>query len=214
MAISLKKGQGVNLRKEDFDLSKITIGLGWDVIENKKGFFESIFTSKSDDYDLDAIAVLLGTNNKIQYFGKDDNGNSSIVGGDIVFFNSLMHFTQSIWLTGDNRTGEGDGDDEQIVVKLNEIPQEYAKILFLVSIYDADKRQQHFGNINNSFIRAVDARNKEICRFNLSGLNNFNNCKSLIFAEITRSGTTWSFNAIGTPQNIHSVADLIKPYLS
>ena len=122
MAIRLQKGQTINLSKEQNDLSQVTIGLGWDVRKEKRG----LFSPKVEDYDLDAIAFLLDSDGKVADLG------DKLIGGDVVFFNSLRHPSGSIWLTGDNRTGEGDGDDEQIICLLNKIPQRYDKILFIV----------------------------------------------------------------------------------
>lgn len=101
--------------------------------------------------------------------GNVENGKPTLVNGDIVFFNSLRHKSGQIWLTGDNRTGAGDGDDEQIIVKLNSIDPKYEKIVFIVQIYNGEKLQQHFGKVQNAFIRAVDGKNVEMARFDLSG---------------------------------------------
>ena len=141
MAINLQKGQTINLAKDQFDLSRVTIGLGWDV--KKKGFLASLF-SDSNDYDLDAIAFLLDKDGKVARLGNRLNG------GDVVFYNNLRHFSGNVYHTGDNRTGEGDGDDEQIVVKLNQIGEEYAKIVFIVSIYQGRQKRQDFGQIENA----------------------------------------------------------------
>ena len=213
MAVTLKKGQGVSLRKEENDLSSVTIGLGWDVAEEKKGFLGSLFGAKTEDYDLDAIAFLLGPEGNIQYFGTDSDGKPSIAGGDIVFYNSLKHPSGAIWLTGDNRTGAGDGDDEQIIVKLENLAAHYERIVFLVSIYQGKSKGQNFGKIRNAYIRAVDAKNREICRYNISGDISFSNYCALTFAEFIRNGSGWTFNAIGTPHETDNLRELINPYL-
>ena len=113
MAVTLKKGEGISLRKDgEFDLSMVTMGLGWDVTEPKKGLIGSIFGKKEEDYDLDAIAFLLGKDGKVHNLGQQgDNGTPTLVDGDVVFYNSLRHSSGAIWLTGDNRTGAGDGDE-------------------------------------------------------------------------------------------------------
>src|SRR5690242_10531669 len=122
MAINLTKGQTINLEKSQYDLSSVTIGLGWDV-RKSGGFFGSLFGGGNDDYDLDAIAFLLDQNDKVINLG-----NQQMLGGDVIFFNNMRHPSGNIWLTGDNRTGAGDGDDEQIIVRLNSLAPQYQKI--------------------------------------------------------------------------------------
>ncbi len=112
MSVSLSKGQGVSLKKNEYDLSSVTIGLGWDINEEKKGFLGGIFGKKEEEYDLDVIAFLCNSAGKVTDLGNVENGKPTLVNGDIIFFNSLRHKSGNIWLTGDNRTGAGDGDDE------------------------------------------------------------------------------------------------------
>ncbi len=213
MAVSLKKGEGVSLSKEQNDLSQITIGLGWDVVQPKsKGLLGSLFGKKEEDYDLDAIAFLLGENGKVNKLGNNENGRATLVGGDVIFFNSQRHPSGAIWLTGDNRTGAGEGDDEQIIVKLGELGSQYQRILFIVSIYDGKNKEQDFGKVSNAYIRAVDARGKEICRYNISGDASFSAYRSLTFAEVARQDSGWTFRAIGTPHETDSFVDLLTPY--
>lgn len=213
MAISLKKGEGVSLRKEEFDLSQVTIGLGWDVAVAKSSFLGGIFGKKEEDYDLDAIAFLLDAKGKITNLGNVTDGRPTLVNGDIIFFNSQRHPSGSIWLTGDNRTGAGDGDDEQIIVKPDQIPATTHRILFVVVIYDGKNRGQSFGKVQNAFIRAVDARNKEICRYSISGDATFSNYRSLTFAELVRQDGGWTFRAIGTPHETDQFVQLLNNYL-
>jgi stress response protein SCP2 len=214
MAISLKKGQGVSLKKSENELSEVTIGLGWDVAEEGTGFLGKIFGKKPEEYDLDAVAFLLNHNGKIANLGdRTANGAPSLVNGDIIFFNSMKHQSGTIWLTGDNRTGAGDGDDEQIIVKLDQLPNAYAKILFVVQIYQGIKKQQNFAKVKNAFIRAVDKNNKEMCRFDLSGEPSYANYRSLVFAELERQGSEWKFNAIGKPYSTDSFVDILKEYV-
>lgn len=212
MGVSLKKGEGISLRKEENDLSTLTIGLGWDVAK-PKGFLGKLFNTQ-EDYDLDAIAFLLGKNGKVNHLGKKDSeGYFSLVDGDIIFFNSMRHRSGKIWLTGDNRDGSGDGDDEQIIVKLNELPDEYQSIVFVVSIYQGIEKKQNFGNIENAFIRAVDAKGKEVCRFDISGNSSFSQYHSLVFAEVSRENGGWRFQAIGTPHAADRFDILLQNYL-
>lgn len=213
MGVNLKKGQGVSLKKAEDDLSLVTIGLGWDVAETKKGLFGSIFGGKKEeDYDLDVVAFLCGEDGKIHDLGSIENGRHTLRNGDIIFYNSLKHHSGHIWLTGDNRTGEGDGDDEQIIVKLNELSDKYAKIVFIVQIYNATKNGQNFGKVNNAFIRAVNSKGKELVRFDLSAGESFSQYRSILFAELVRESGGWKFNAIGTPSQADSFVSYIQSY--
>ena len=213
MSVSLHKGQGVSLRKNEYDLSSVTIGLGWDINEEKKGILGSLFGKKEEEYDLDVIAFLCNAQGKVTDLGNVENGKPSLVNGDIIFFNSLRHKSGQIWLTGDNRTGAGDGDDEQIIVKLNTLDPKYEKIVFIVQIYNGSKLQQHFGKVQNAFIRAVDAKNIEMTRFNLSGGPAFNQQCSMLFAELVRESTGWKLNAIGEPSDSDTFVTHLKNYL-
>jgi tellurium resistance protein TerD len=221
MAINLQKGQTIDLRKNDkgetFDLATVTIGLGWDVKQKDSGFLSKLFGgAKEEEYDLDAIAFLLDSNGKVANIGRTANVNNRQIGlyeGDIIYFNSLKHPSGHIWLTGDNRTGEGDGDDEQIIVKLDSLDQRYQKILFLVTIYQGKQNNQHFGLVENAFIRAVDARGKEIAKFNLSGDASMNGMCSMVFAEAYRKEKEWKFRAIGEPKHTDNFVDILKSYI-
>lgn len=215
MAVSLKKGQGVSLKKTENDLSLVTIGLGWDVNENKEkgGLLNKIFSKKEEDYDLDVIAFLCDENGKVKHTGGQQEGKPTLVGGDVVFYNSMRHSSGCIWLTGDNRTGAGDGDDEQIIIKLNELPAAYAKIVFIVQIYQGAERNQSFGKVDNAFIRAVDNKGKEMARFDLSGGATFAAYRSLLFAELVRETGGWKFNAVGVPDASDTFVTWLKQYL-
>jgi len=212
MALSLKKGEGISLRKEESDLSQITIGLGWDMADpvQKKGFLNSLFAAQPADYDLDAVAFLLDTNGKVASLGAQND----LIGGDVVFFNSQQHPSGHIWLTGDNRTGEGDGDDEQIIVKLNSLSEKYLRIVFVVSIYEGRKRGQHFGQLKNAFIRAVDNKGKELCRYQISAETQYDNMCSITFAEVVREAGGWRFKAIGDAHPSDSFVDILRNYLA
>ncbi len=220
MAINLVKGQTIDLRKNDkgeaFDLSTVTIGLGWDVKQKSSGFLSKLLGGgKEQEYDLDAIAFLLDSNDKVINLGKTvqaNNRNISLYEGDIIFFNSMKHPSGHIWLTGDNRTGVGDGDDEQIIVKLDSLDSKYQKILFVVTIYQGRQNNQHFGMVENAFIRAVDNRGKEITKFSLSGDATYNGMCSMVFSEVYRKDGTWKFRAIGDPYQTDSFVDILKKY--
>ena len=211
MALSLKKGEGISLRKEENDLSQITMGLGWDMADpvQKKGFFTALFAAKPAEYDLDAVAFLLDASGKVASLGPQND----LMGGDVIFFNNLKHPSGHIWLTGDNRTGEGDGDDEQIIVKLNSLNEKYQRIVFVVSIYEGRKRAQHFGQLKNAFIRAVDGKGKELCRYQISAEPNYDNMCSMTFAEAEREAGGWRFKAIGEPHSSDTFVDILQNYL-
>lgn len=221
MAINLQKGQTIDLRKNntggEYDLSKVTIGLGWDVRKKESGFLGKLFGgAKEEEYDLDAIAFLLDDNGKVADLGKTvraTNGTDvGLFGGDVIFFNSLKHPSGNIWLTGDNLTGEGDGDDEQIIVKLNDLDHKYQKILFVVSIYQGKQKNQHFGMLDNAFIRAVDSTGKEITKYSLSGDATLNGMCSMVFAEAYRHDGGWKFRAIGEPYSTDNFIDVLKRF--
>lgn len=221
MAINLVKGQTIDLRKndkgEDFDLSKVTMGLGWDVRQKDTGFFGKLFGAKEEEFDLDAIAFLLDGNDKILNLGRTVNQNGRQIGlfeGDVIFFNSMRHPSGNIWLTGDNRTGAGDGDDEQIIVKLDSLDAIYQKIVFVVSIYQGRQNNQHFSMVENAFIRAVDAKGKEITRYSLSGDAALNGMCTMVFAEAYRKDGGWKFRAIGEPHQTDSFLEVLKKYVN
>ena len=215
MTVSLKKGQGVSLKKETYDLSQVTIGLGWDVRStDKKGFFQSLFGNRNDDdFDLDAVAFLCGSDGKVHDLGHYVDGRPTLKNSDIIFFNNLKHPSEQIWLTGDNRTGEGEGDDEQIICNLNHLPNHYHKIALIVQIYKGRERKQTFGQIENAFIRAIDRHGKEMVRFDLSGDENaYAGAHSVLFAELLREADGWRFQSIGTPYATDSFVDILKQY--
>ena len=213
--INLQKGQTIDLRKNAdggaaYDLSQITIGLGWDVRKQPSGGMlgRLLGTAKEEEYDLDAVAFLLDENGKLI-----NRGNEKLVGSDVVFYNNLRHPSGQIWLTGDNRTGAGDGDDEQIIVRLDTLDAKYARILFVVTIYQGIEKKQHFGMVDNAFIRAVDGRGTEIARYSLSGDASFNTMHSMVFAEAYRRDGSWRFRAIGEPRPTDRFVEILREYL-
>lgn len=222
MAINLQKGQTIDLRKNDsgesvYDLSSVTMGLGWDVRKKEGGLLGKLFGSKEEEFDLDAIAFLLDANGKVADLGRTIQANNGhtimLYEGDVIFFNSLKHPSGHIWLTGDNRTGAGDGDDEQIIVKLDSLDDKYQKILFLVSIYQGRKNNQHFSMVDNAFIRAVDAKGKEITRYSLSGDASLNGMCTMVFAEAYRKDGGWKFRALGEPHHTDNFIEVLKKYM-
>jgi tellurium resistance protein TerD len=223
MAINLQKGQTIDLRKNDkgesvYDLSSVTMGLGWDVRKKESGFFGKLLGGgKDEEYDLDAIAFLLDSNGKVANLGrtiKTANGiEKGLFESDVIFFNSMKHPSGHIWLTGDNRTGAGDGDDEQIIVKLDSLDEKYQKILFVVSIYQGRHNNQHFNMVENAFIRAVDAKGKEITKYSLSGDASLKDMCSMVFAEAYRKDGGWKFRAIGEPHQTDNFVEILKKYV-
>ena len=187
MAVNLVKGQKVNLVKESAGLRRIRVGLGWDEAQPRKGILASLFSVKPADIDCDASVILCGENGRVV-------GRS--IADCCVYFGNLRHASGAIVHAGDNLTGSGDGDDEQISVDLAVLPAEIAKLVFVVNIYDANARNQHFGMIRNAFIRIVDTNgNKELCRFSLT--DDYSGMTGLIVGEIYRHDGEWKFSAVG-----------------
>jgi len=173
VGVSLSKGGNVSLTKEAPNLTAVVVGLGWDAR-----------TTTGADFDLDASALLTDVQGKVlsdQHF---------------VFFNNLKSPDGSVEHTGDNLTGEGEGDDEVINVDLAAVPADVAKIVFPVSIYDAEPRQQSFGQVRNAYIRVVNAADgSELARYDLT--EDASTETAMIFGELYRNGVEWKFRAIG-----------------
>ena len=173
MGVSLSKGGNVSLTKEAPGLTAVTVGLGWDVR-----------STTGDDFDLDASAILVDPAGKV-------TGDK-----DFVFFNNLQSTDGSVKHLGDNLTGEGEGDDEQVNVDLANVPPGVDKIVFPVSIYEGDKRSQSFGQVRNAFIRVVNqAGGAEIARYDLS--EDASTETAMVFGELYRNGCDWKFRAVG-----------------
>lgn len=195
MSISLQKGQKVSLSKENAGLSTVLIGLGWDEAKRPRSGF---FAPKPQPIDCDASALLLRNGRLVEQ-------------ADIVYFGNLQHRTGTVRHLGDNLTGAGEGDDEQIIVELDKIPAEYDRIVIVVNIYEATQRNQHFGMIENAFIRLVDGKtNKEMCKYNLS--ENYSGMTAMIFGEVYRHNGEWKFNAIGQATNDPGLSTLVNRY--
>lgn len=200
MSISLKKGQRVSLSKDNAGLSKIIVGLGWDEVQQSRGGgLGRLFGARPQEIDCDASAILLKD-------GKLTNMQ------DLVYFGNLSHKSGTVNHMGDNLTGAGDGDDEQIIIDLSRVPEEYDRIVIVVNIYQAVRRKQHFGMIENAFIRLVDARNNnEMCKYNLT--ENYSGMTAMIFGEVYRHNGEWKFNAIGNGTTDPGLSDLCKRYI-
>ena len=195
MSISLQKGQKISLTKEQGTLRNVLIGLGWDQVQAvKKGFF----ASKPQDVDCDASVIML------------QNGKFSS-NQDLVYFGNLKHHSGSVKHMGDNLTGAGEGDDEQIMVDLAQVPATYDRLVLVVNIYAAVQRKQHFGMIENAFIRLVNAdTNQEMCRFDLK--DTYSGMYSMIFGEVYRHNDEWKFNPIGEGSTAPGLKELVQRY--
>lgn len=196
MSVSLQKGQKVNLSKENVGLAKIVVGLGWDERKQTKGSF---FSFKPQAVDCDASAILL---KKGKFVSKDD----------LVYYGNLQHKSNTVQHMGDNLTGAGEGDDEQIVIDLASISSEYDRIVIVANIYQAVQRKQHFGLIQNAFIRLVDARNNnEMCKYNLT--EDYSGMTAIIFGEVYRHNGEWKFSAVGQGTNDPGLGELSRRYM-
>ncbi|MEE5151930.1 TerD family protein [Pseudomonas alliivorans] len=173
MALTLQKGGNLSLSKTDPTLTNVLIGLGWDPR-----------ATDGQDFDLDASAFLLGANGKVRSEA------------DFIFYNQLKSADGSVEHTGDNRTGAGDGDDEVVKVDLARVPADVDKIVFVVTIHEADARKQNFGQVGGSFIRVVNEKSfAEVVRYDLA--EDASTETAMVFAELYRNAGEWKFRAIG-----------------
>ncbi|PAB60588.1 TerD family protein [Anaeromicrobium sediminis] len=199
MAINLTKGQRIDLTKSNEGLSKLLVGLGWDPVKKSSGFLSALFGGGGADIDCDASVIMLEENDKFRY--QDD----------LIYFNNLKSRCGAIRHTGDNLTGGGHGDDEQIFVELEKIPERIKKLVFVVNIYDCIRRKQDFGLVQNAFIRIEDNKGgKDLLRYNLT--DNYAGKTSLMVGEIYRSGKEWKFGAIGEGTMDSSLSQIVKRY--
>jgi tellurium resistance protein TerD len=173
VSVSLTKGGNVSLTKEAPGLTNVVVGLGWDVR-----------TTTGTEFDLDASAIVLNAEGK------------AVSDKHFIFFNNLTSPDGTVEHTGDNLTGEGEGDDEQVKVNLASLPADVDKVVFPVSIYDADARSQNFGQVRNAFIRVVNqAGGEEIARYDLS--EDASTETAMVFGELYRNNAEWKFRAVG-----------------
>ncbi|UHA74803.1 TerD family protein [Paenibacillus sp. 481] len=175
MAISLQKGQKVDLTKTNPGLTKVVVGLGWDTNKYDGG----------NDFDLDASVFCLNASSKV--------GNDT----DFIFYNNPKNANGSVVHTGDNRTGAGDGDDEQVTVDLAAVPADTAKVSFCITIHDANTRAQNFGQVSNAFVRVLnEATGAELLRYDLG--EDFSVETAVVVGELYRHGAEWKFSAVGS----------------
>ncbi|AME01334.1 chemical-damaging agent resistance protein C [Moraxella osloensis] len=173
MAISLTKGGNVNLSKEAPNLTNMAVGLGW----NPRA-------TDGQAFDLDAVAFLVNESGKVR------------ADADFIFFNNLKSSDGSVEHTGDNRTGEGDGDDEVIKVDLSKVPADVSKVVFCAVIYEGQARNQNFGQVANAYIRIVNTQGgAEVARYDLS--EDSSTETAMIFGELYKNNGEWKFRAVG-----------------
>ncbi len=178
MSVNLSKGQRFSLSKDVAGLKNVLIGLGWDANSS----------DSNSDFDLDASVFLLGSDGKCQ---KDS---------DFIFYNNLKSSDGSVTHTGDNRTGDGDGDDEQIKVDLSKISTNVSEIVIVVTIHDAVSRRQNFGMVRNAYVRLVnEADNQQILKYDLD--EDFSTETAVVFGRIYKRDSEWKFDAVGTGQS-------------
>lgn len=175
MGITLKKGEKINLTKGNPGLKNIKLGLGWDINSFDSGY----------DYDLDVSIFMVGESSRVE---RDE---------DFVFYNNLKHISGAVEHLGDNRTGEGDGDDEEILVDLKLMPNHIQKIAVAVTIYEAKERRQNFGQVSNSYIRVLNSENEEeILRYDLG--EEFSIETAIVACELYKYNGEWKFSAVGS----------------
>lgn len=193
MAVSLVKGQKVSLTKEAPNLKRMVVGLGWDV-NVKRGLFGTI----SGSFDLDASVIVLRNGR----FEKSD---------DLVYYGNLKGCNGAIKHCGDNLTGEGDGDDEQIIINLESLPSDVDKIIVAVNIFGGKSKKQDFGCVKNAYVRICNEVNgSEIIRFNLT--ENYSGALSMIFGEIYKHDNDWKFNPVGEGLREDSIKRIANSY--
>lgn len=209
MSINLKKGGNIILSKaSDSTLNKLIVGLGWDPVEQpqSKGLFKWLKKDKADDFDCDASAILLNSNGKLAS-GMPWAGDNKL-DKDVVYFGNLKHFSGCVEHMGDNLTG----GEEQIFVNLANLPTDYNEIVFVVNIYHAIQRNQHFGMIKNAFIRIVDGETKkELCKYNLT--EDYGGYTSMIFGKMSYTSGGWQFVAIGEGNGDAGILNTVKRYI-
>lgn len=200
MSVSLQKGQKVDLTKGDASLDKIIVGLGWDPVKQGGGFLGGLFGGSAPEIDCDASVIMLDENDKLARRE------------DLVYFGNLKHNSGSVQHMGDNLTGGGDGDDEQIMITLSKVPQNIQKLVFVVNIYDCIKRKQDFGQIKNAFIRVFNSvNNQELLKFNLT--DNYAGKTALLVGDVYRNNGDWKFAAIGEGLVSTGLSEIANKYM-
>jgi len=202
LAIKLEKGHKIDLTKGNPGLAEIMVGLGWDAAQQSGGgggFLGGLFGGgRQSNVDCDASVFMLNEKGKLS---KKDH---------IIYFGNLKSSCGSVQHMGDNLTGDGDGDDEQVLVQLNKVPADVHRLVFVVNIYDCISRKQDFGMIKNAFIRIVNKAGQELARYNLT--ENYAGKTALIVGEVYRHQGEWKFAAIGEGTNDAGLKELVGRY--
>lgn len=199
MGINLQKGQQISLTKEAPGLIKLMFGLGWNVVKQTGGSFFGVFNN-TKNFDLDASVICLDKSGKFRE------------SANIIYFGNLSHKSGAITHLGDNLTGVGAGDDEQIIVNLSLLPKEITKLVFTVNIYDCIARKQDFTQVQNAFVRLVNtSNNQELAKYNLSG-SEYKGMTGMIMAEIYNQNNEWKMAAIGNGVSVNGLKELVKSY--
>ena len=184
MSVKLTKGQGVNLKKDAPNLKRVLIGLGWDPV---KGFLGS------SNMDIDASVICIYENGRYE---------------SVVYYGNLKHSSGAIKHYGDNLTGDGDGDDEQIEIQLDKVPANISRLAIIINIYSAYSRHQHFGKVKNCFVHASDLDSgKELVRYDVDG--NFDDKTGIFVADLYRYNGEWKFKAIGNGVKVADIREMI-----
>jgi tellurium resistance protein TerD len=198
LAISLQKGQKVDLTKRQPGLSSITIGLGWNPA--KQSMLSSLLRLSKKEIDCDSAVLMLDAQGKLPRIE------------DVIYYDKLQSDCGSVRHSGDNFTGKGDNDDEQIFIELSKVPAHFTRLLFAINIYDCEARKQHFGHLEGAFIRVVDnVAHQELLRFDLT--HDYSHKTALLVAEVYREDREWKFAAIGEGINAVNLYGVIKDYL-
>lgn len=193
MAINLEKGQRISLSKEAPGLTKLMCGLGWDVAKRSGG-------SNTPECDLDASVICLDSNDNVR-----DKSN-------VIYFGNLSHQSGAITHLGDNLTGVGEGDDEQIIIDLTRLPKEITKLVFTVNIFECVARKQDFSLVQNAFVRLVNtSNNQELAKYKLSG-SEYKGMTGMLMAEIYNHNNEWKMSAVGNGVRANGLGELVKSY--
>ena len=232
------------LDKQEYDISKITIGLGWNIREKQSGFMDRYIFDEEVDFDLDAIAFLMDKNDRVNNLGYDlpltGRRKVPFQKSDVIYFHNLtapsgnlgayfdanqrkientinqfIEYGEFVIHTGDNLAGSSDeeNDAEQIIIMTDKVPMRISKILFLVCIYKGKERAQHFGLIENAYIRAIDANGKEMARFEFSSEESFEHKCSLTFGELYRTDKQWVFKTNINTYETDNFVDILRKYI-
>ncbi len=186
MSVKLTKGQGVILKKDAPNLKRILVGLGWDPVK-------SLFRRESA-IDIDSSVICIDKDGKKE---------------DVIYYGNLIHRSHSIEHYGDNLTGDGDGDDEQIEIRLDEVPERIEKLAIIINIFEAHSRNQDFGKVRNCFVHVDDMdTGKELIRYDIDG--NFDGKTGIFVADVYRYNGEWKFKAIGEGVNVKKISDMVR----